>query len=192
MSLLETNLGGGAIPKRRGKVRDIYDLGEKLLLVASDRISAFDWVLPTGIPDKGRVLSGLSVCWFDLLKIPNHLITTELDAAGLDLTTAEREALLGRSMVVRKARVVPFECVVRGYLSGSAWKEYRTSGSVCGIGLPSGLVESQAIEPIFTPATKAQTGHDENVSFELMAHADESGGLSDRRQARPGTGLDPG
>jgi phosphoribosylaminoimidazole-succinocarboxamide synthase len=171
MNLLETNLGAGAFAKRRGKVRDIYDLGANLLLVATDRISAFDWVLPSAIPDKGRILTGLSVYWFERLKIPNHLITTNVDAAELELTAAEREALRGRSMVVRKARVVPFECVVRGYLSGSAWKEYRANGSVCGIKLPSGLVESEAIEPIFTPATKAQTGHDENVSFDVMAGA---------------------
>jgi phosphoribosylaminoimidazole-succinocarboxamide synthase len=169
MNLLETNIGAGAFAKRRGKVRDIYDLGEALLLVATDRISAFDWVLPSAIPDKGRALTGLSVYWFNLLQVPNHLITTDVDAAELKLAPEEREALLGRSMVVRKARVVPFECVVRGYLSGSAWKEYRASGSVCGIKLASGLVESQAIEPIFTPATKAQTGHDENVSFDSMA-----------------------
>jgi phosphoribosylaminoimidazole-succinocarboxamide synthase len=171
MTLLETNLGAGTVAKRRGKVRDVYDLGDRLLLVATDRISAFDWVLPDGIPEKGRVLTGLSVYWFDLLKIPNHLISTEVDAAGLVLTSAEHEALRGRSMVVRKARVVPFECVVRGYLSGSAWKEYRASGKVCGISLDPGLVESQAIEPIFTPATKALTGHDENVSFEFMARS---------------------
>ncbi len=171
MNLLETNLGSGAIPKRRGKVRDVYDLGERLLLVASDRISAFDWVLPNGIPDKGRVLTGLSSYWFDLLKIPNHMISTDVDAAELDLTPAEKEALRGRSMVVKKARVVPFECVVRGYLAGSAWKEYRATGEVCGISLGPGLVESQAIEPIFTPATKAPTGHDENVSFELLARS---------------------
>jgi phosphoribosylaminoimidazole-succinocarboxamide synthase len=128
-------------------------------------------VLPSAIPDKGRALSGLSVYWFDLLQIPNHLITTDVDAAELNLTPAEREDLQGRSMVVRKARVVPFECVVRGYLSGSAWKEYRATGSVCGIKLASGLVESQAIEPIFTPATKAQTGHDENISFDVMAES---------------------
>jgi phosphoribosylaminoimidazole-succinocarboxamide synthase len=169
VTLLETNLGAGTIPKRRGKVRDVYDLGDRLLLVATDRISAFDWVLPDGIPDKGRVLTALSVYWFNLLKVPNHLISTDVDAAGLALTELEHKALCGRSMVVRKARVVPFECVVRGFLSGSAWKEYRASGSVCGISLESGLVESQAIAPIFTPATKAQTGHDENVSFELMA-----------------------
>src|SRR6516162_6161294 len=107
MVLLETNLGGGKIPKRRGKVRDIYDLGETLLLVATDRISAFDWVLPSAIPDKGRVLTGLSVYWFDFLKIPHHLMTTDVDVLKMSLTPAEREALRGRSMVVRKARVVP-------------------------------------------------------------------------------------
>jgi phosphoribosylaminoimidazole-succinocarboxamide synthase len=171
MNLPESGLIAGTAPIRRGKVRDIYDLGDRLLLVASDRISAFDWVLPNAIPDKGRVLSGLSVYWFDLLKIPHHLITTDVAAAGLPLSDEERQALEGRSMVVRKAQVVPFECVVRGYLSGSAWKEYRSSGSVCGITLDRGLVESQAIEPIFTPATKAQTGHDENVSFDFMARS---------------------
>ena len=171
MSLLETNLGMGAIPKRRGKVRDVYDLGDRLLLVASDRISAFDWVLPNGIPDKGRVLTGLSIAWFERLNVANHLISSEVNDAGLELTSEEREALSGRSMVVRKARVVPFECVVRGYLSGSAWKEYRASGSVCGIVLKAGLVESDQIDPIFTPATKAETGHDENVSFQTMTKA---------------------
>ncbi len=170
MVLLETDLGGGKLPKRRGKVRDVYDLGETLLLVATDRISAFDWVLPNGIPDKGRVLTGLSVYWFELLEGAE---SPDLDrrrlAAGLELAPDELESLRGRSMLVKKARVVPFECVVRGYLSGSAWKEYRATGSVCGIPLPAGLVESQAIEPIFTPATKAETGHDENVSFDVMA-----------------------
>src|SRR4051812_8711337 len=114
MTLLETNLGSGAIPKRRGKVRDIYDLGDRLLLVATDRISAFDWVLPSGIPDKGRVLTGLSAYWFPHLEVPNHLIATEVDAVGLDLTPEERDALPGRVMLARKARVLPFECVVRG------------------------------------------------------------------------------
>ena len=147
MTLLETNLGSGAIPKRRGKVRDVYDLGDRLLLVATDRISAFDWVLPNGIPDKGRVLTGLSAYWFEHLKVPNHLISTDVDDAGLDLTAEERASLAGRSMLVRKARVVPFECVVRGYLSGSGWKEYRASGTVCGITLPPGLVESDADRP---------------------------------------------
>jgi phosphoribosylaminoimidazole-succinocarboxamide synthase len=169
MMLLETNLGSGAIPKRRGKVRDVYDLGDRMLLVATDRISAFDWVLPNGIPDKGRILTGLSAYWFRHLEIPNHLISTDVDAMHLDLTSEERDALRGRTMLVRKVRIVPFECVVRGYLAGSGWKEYRRSGSVCGIRLPAGLVEGSRIDPIFTPATKAETGHDENVSFEVMA-----------------------
>ena len=169
MTLLETNLEG--LPKRQGKVRDVYDLGDRLLLVATDRISAFDWVLPTGIPDKGRVLTALSTFWFDFLDVPNHLLSVVVEDAGLELDAEVRECLKGRSMVVRKARVVPFECVVRGYLSGSGWKEYRKTGSVCGIRLPAGLVESDRIEPIFTPATKAETGHDENVSFETMASA---------------------
>jgi phosphoribosylaminoimidazole-succinocarboxamide synthase len=169
MSLLETNLKQGRMAKRRGKVRDIYDLGEQLLLVATDRISAFDWVLPNGIPDKGRVLTGLSVYWFEHLKIPNHVVSTEIDDFNLELSAGEREAFAGRAMLVRKTRVVPFECVVRGYLSGSAWKEYRASGTVCGMALRPGLVESDQIDPIFTPATKAETGHDENVSLETMA-----------------------
>jgi phosphoribosylaminoimidazole-succinocarboxamide synthase len=121
MTLLETNVGSGSIPKRRGKVRDVYDLGNRLLLVATDRISAFDWVLPNGIPDKGRVLTGLSAFWFGRLKVANHLVSTDIDDAGLDLAADERESLIGRSTLVRRARVVPFECVVRGYLSGSAW-----------------------------------------------------------------------
>jgi phosphoribosylaminoimidazole-succinocarboxamide synthase len=171
MTLLETNIGSGSIAKRRGKVRDIYDLGENLLLVATDRISAFDWVLPTGIPDKGRVLTGLSAYWFKLLGVPHHLISTDIDDAGLRLPADQRESLEGRVMVAKKARVVPFECVVRAFLAGSAWKEYRSTGTVCGLPLPAGLVEGDAIEPIFTPATKAQAGHDENVSFETMASA---------------------
>src|SRR5215472_3048919 len=171
MTLLETDLGSGTIPKRRGKVRDVYDLGDRLLLVATDRISAFDWVLPNGIPDKGRVLTGLSAYWFQHLKVPSHFLSTEVDAIELDLTPGERDALRGRVMLVRKARVIPFECVVRGYLAGSAWKEYRESGTVCGITLSAGLVESERIDPIFTPATKAEAGHDENISFETMAGA---------------------
>src|SRR3954464_2019377 len=123
-SLLETNLGSGAIPLRRGKVRDVYDLGDRLLLVATDRISAFDWVLPTGIPDKGRVLTGLSAFWFGRLGAPHHLLSTDVDDAGLNLPDATRTALAGRSMIVHQAEVIPFECVVRGYLSGSAWREY--------------------------------------------------------------------
>ncbi len=159
-------------PVRRGKVRDVYDLGDRLLLVASDRISAYDWVLPTGIPDKGRVLTALSAFWFARLGVENHLISTDVDDAGLDLDPATREALDGRVMIGRKCEVVPFECVVRGYLSGSGWREYRRSGAVCGSPLPPGLVESDKLPaPIFTPATKAEAGHDENVSTDLMAKA---------------------
>lgn len=169
VTVRETNLRG--LPRRQGKVRDVYDLGDRLLLVATDRISAFDWVLPTGIPDKGRVLTALSAFWFGFLNVPNHLISLSLEDAGIELDPADREALRGRSMLVKKARVAPFECVVRGYLSGSGWKEYRKDGSICGVKLPPGLVESDRIEPIFTPATKAETGHDENVSFEVMANA---------------------
>jgi phosphoribosylaminoimidazole-succinocarboxamide synthase len=171
IALLQSNIRSGAIKQRSGKVRDIYDLGDKLLLVATDRISAFDWVMPNGVPDKGRILTGLSAYWFNHLKVANHLLSTDIDAAGLDLAPGERESLVGRVMVVSKARVVPFECVARGYLAGSAWKEYRASGTVCGNPLRSGLVESERIEPIFTPATKAASGHDENVSFETMAGA---------------------
>ncbi|MDG3005327.1 phosphoribosylaminoimidazolesuccinocarboxamide synthase [Paludisphaera mucosa] len=166
---LGTPLDG--LPKKQGKVRDVYDLGDRLLLVASDRISAFDWVLPTPIPDKGRVLSSLSEYWFERLGVPNHLISANVDDFPIALDDAARKALRGRAMLVRKAKVVPFECVVRGYLSGSGWKEYRKSGAVCGVRLPSGLVESDRIDPIFTPATKAETGHDENVSFDYMADA---------------------
>jgi phosphoribosylaminoimidazole-succinocarboxamide synthase len=171
MTLLDTYAETGLKPTRRGKVRDLYDLGDRLLLIATDRISAFDWVMPNGIPDKGRVLTGLSAFWFQRIKVPNHLISTEIDDIGLNLTSEQRESLLGRAMVARKARVIPFECVVRGYLSGSAWKEYRATGSVCGISLRPGLLESDRIELIFTPATKAETGHDENVSFETIARA---------------------
>lgn len=165
-TLLQTQLGG--LPVRRGKVRDIYDLGDALLIVASDRISAFDWVLPTGIPDKGRVLTGLTVHWLELLDVPNHLITTDLAEMGLPFEYDGLD-LKCRSMLVRKAEVVPIECVVRGYLAGSGWKEYCSSGTVCGLRLPAGLVESDRLpEPIFTPATKAESGHDENISFERM------------------------
>jgi phosphoribosylaminoimidazole-succinocarboxamide synthase len=164
----ETNFDGIS-PAARGKVRDIYDLGDKLLIVASDRLSAFDVVLPTGIPDKGRVLTQLSLFWFDLLRdvIPNHVLSaTEFSHEF----AAYREELTGRSMVVRKTRPLPIECVVRGYVSGSGWKDYRASGNICGLALPSGLQESDRLpEPIFTPATKAVTGHDENISFEQAA-----------------------
>ena len=158
---------------RRGKVRDVYDLGDHVLLVASDRISAFDWVLPTAIPDKGRVLTQLSRFWFDRLAaaapVGHHLVTCDVEAMRLP-EGASLERLAGRSMLCRKTRVVPFECVARGYLSGSGWKEYQSSGAVCGVPLPAGLIESDALpEPIFTPATKAEMGdHDENVAFDRM------------------------
>jgi phosphoribosylaminoimidazole-succinocarboxamide synthase len=165
-ALLESHLPG--VPVRRGKVRDVYDLGDKLLLVATDRISAFDWVMPTGIPDKGRILTQLSKFWFETLPVPNHVIST--DIASIDLPPGcDRDALAGRTTIVKKCRVVPVECVVRGYLEGSGWKEYQRAQSVCGIKLPAGLVQcSKLPEPIFTPATKAEQGHDENISFEEM------------------------
>lgn len=165
-AVLETQLS--AYPVRRGKVRDVYDLGDSLLMVSTDRISAFDWVLPSGIPDKGRILTQISAFWFSYLQTPHHLLRMELD--GIELPPSMSvETLRGRSMIVRKADVVPIECVVRGYLDGSGWKEYKQSGKVCGIQLPSGLVQcSQLEEPIFTPATKEQSGHDINISFERM------------------------
>jgi phosphoribosylaminoimidazole-succinocarboxamide synthase len=166
MTVLQTSLPGIAV--RRGKVRDIYDLGDCLLLVSTDRISAFDWVLPTGIPDKGRVLTGLSTFWFDHLKTPNHLLTTDVEEMDLP-SGVDRRELAGRTMLVRKTSVVPIECVVRGYLAGSGWKEYRQSGTVCGLKLPPGLRQSDCLpEPIFTPATKEDSGHDINISFGEM------------------------
>jgi phosphoribosylaminoimidazole-succinocarboxamide synthase len=164
--VLETSLD--RLPVRRGKVRDIYDLGEQLLLVSTDRISAFDWVLPVGIPDKGRVLTQLSAFWFDYLREPNHLLSTDVDTFDLP-PGVDRASLAGRSMLVRKCKVVPIECVVRGYLSGSGWSEYKKSQTVCALPLPAGLVESDKLEsPIFSPATKEETGHDINISFERM------------------------
>jgi phosphoribosylaminoimidazole-succinocarboxamide synthase len=153
---------------RRGKVRDVYDLGDRLLIVTTDRISAFDVVLPTPIPDKGRVLTQLSLFWFDMLKgvVPNHIDTGGAPVPALD----SRPELHGRSMVVVKTDPFPVECVVRGYLVGSGWKDYRATGSVCGIKLPAGMKESDRLEtPLFTPSTKAEEGHDENISFERMA-----------------------
>src|SRR5437868_9392254 len=165
--LLQSEVPG--VPCRRGKVRDVYDLGDRLVLVATDKISAFDWVLPTGIPDKGRVLTALTLFWLDHLGVPNHLLDTGPAAMGPEFAAAAG-VLRGRTMLVRKAEVVPIECVVRGYLAGSGWKEYRRDGKVCGIALPSGLRESQQLpEPVFTPATKEETGHDINISFAQMA-----------------------
>jgi len=161
----------GLRPDAQGKVRDLYDLGDRLLLVASDRISAFDFVLPDPIPFKGEVLTKLSLFWFDLLGdvVPNHLLSA--DVADLPEEYASHaEWLRGRFMLVKKASVYPVECIVRGYLAGSGWNEYRRQGTVCGIGLPDGLVESSRLEaPLFTPSTKAEIGdHDENISFEQM------------------------
>ncbi|HZA53659.1 MAG TPA: phosphoribosylaminoimidazolesuccinocarboxamide synthase [Candidatus Udaeobacter sp.] len=155
----------------RGKVRDIYDLGDRLLLVASDRISAFDVVLPSVIPDKGKILTALSVYWFDLMKdiVPHHLITTHVDEFPA-VCHPHRAKLEGRSMLVKKSAPAPVECIVRGYISGSGWKEYRETGAVCGIILPKGLAEASRLEePIFTPSTKAPVGaHDVNISFDQM------------------------
>jgi phosphoribosylaminoimidazole-succinocarboxamide synthase len=152
----------------RGKVRDIYKLGELLLLVATDRISAFDVVLPNGIPEKGRVLTQISIYWFEQMKdiIQNHIVVTEVRDFPEKLNKYA-DILEGRSMLVKKALQVPVECVVRGYLSGSGWKEYKNGGTVCGIRLPKGLVESSRLdEPIFTPSTKAAIGHDINIAFQ--------------------------
>jgi phosphoribosylaminoimidazole-succinocarboxamide synthase len=159
----------GLTPAARGKVRDIYDLGDKLLIVATDRLSAFDVILPTPIPDKGRVLTQLSLFCFNLLKdvIPNHVLSSTDFPAPFDKFTDD---LAGRSMVVRKTKPLPIECVVRGYVSGSGWREYSATGKICSIALPSGLRESDRLPaPIFTPATKAASGHDENISFEKAA-----------------------
>lgn len=168
-ALLSSVLPG--MKPRQGKVRDVYDFGDRLLFVASDRISAFDWVLPNGIPDKGRVLTQISKFWFDLLGVRNHLLSMDPTTLPLPAGT-DVESLVGRSMVVEKAQILPIECVVRGYLVGSGWKEYQQSGTVCGIPLPAGLRQADKLpEPIFTPATKAESGHDENISFDLMVAA---------------------
>jgi len=169
MSVIQETNFPGIKPAARGKVRDIYDLGDKLLIVATDRLSAFDVVMPTPIPDKGKVLNQISLFWFDLLKdiVPNHVLSSTEFPAPFDKF---RDQLTGRAMLVKKTQPLPIECVVRGYLSGSGWKEYQSTGKVCGIALRSGLVESDKLpEPIFTPATKAASGHDENIPFERAA-----------------------
>src|SRR2546423_1043687 len=146
-------------PCRRGKVRDVYDVGDQLVIVATDRISAFDWVLPTGIPDKGRVLTSMTLFWLEYLAVPNHLVSIDVKSMP-EPFAAQADLLQGRTMLVRKAEVVPIECVVRGSLAGSGWKESRKSGTVCGLRITAGLVESQQLpEPIFTPSTKAESGH---------------------------------
>jgi len=157
---------------KKGKVRNVYDLGGQLLMVATDRISCFDFILATPIPDKGKILTQVSLFWFSLLKdiVENHLISTNLE--DLPDSVEDKNKLKGRFMITKKCEVIPFECVVRGYLSGSGWKEYKAKQSVCGIELPTGLEESSKLaEPLFTPATKAETGHDENVSFDYMKNS---------------------
>lgn len=163
--VLETNLEGLTL-QRRGKVRDVYDLGDTLLIVATDRISAFDYVLGSGIPDKGKVLTQLSAFWFDHLGdlVPHHVLAVDVDTFPA-VTRPHRDILRGRSMLVKKTDPLPIECVARGYLSGSGWKDYQRTGSVCGVALPAGLHDSDRLPAaIFTPATKAESGHDENIS----------------------------
>ena len=155
-----------------GKVRDVYSVGDDLLIVATDRISAFDCILPQGIPGKGRVLTQMSLFWFDFLRgvVPNHVITADVECITPPTCSAYRDQLEGRSMLVKRCRMEPIECVARGYVSGSGWKDYKKTGAICGIPLPAGLLESDKLpEPIFTPATKAESGHDENISFEAAA-----------------------
>ena len=156
----------------RGKVRDVYDLGDRLLMVASDRISAFDVVMPTPIPDKGRLLNGLSLFWFEKLEaiVPNHVVTTDL--SGLDLDNTERAWLAGRAVIVKKAKVLPIECIARGYLAGSGWNDYQATGAISGIALPAGLAQADRLpEAIFTPSTKAQIGtHDVTIDFAEAEH----------------------
>jgi phosphoribosylaminoimidazole-succinocarboxamide synthase len=167
--LMETSLPGVALHKR-GKVRDVYELGDQLLIVATDRLSAFDVVLPTGIPGKGILLTQMSLFWFRRLAdvIPNHVVTADVGEYPAELKRF-RDQLEGRSMIVLRTDVLPVECVVRGYITGSGWKDYKATGSVCGIALRPGLRESDRLEPpIFTPATKAETGHDENIPYETM------------------------
>ena len=167
--LYETNFAQLKIFKK-GKVRDVYDLDDKLLIIASDRISCFDVVIPTPIPDKGKILTKVSLFWFSFLKdvVPNHIISTDVNDLPSSIADS-KDVLEGRFMIAKKCKVIPFECVVRGYLSGSGWKEYKNNRSVCGIRLPDNLKESDKLtEPIFTPATKAESGHDENISFDYM------------------------
>ena len=168
-TITETHLSSARL-SRRGKVRELYDLGTSLLLVASDRISAFDVVLAPGIPDKGKLLTQLSNFWFRKFDdVENHILETDIARFPEELR-ADEPLLAGRSVIVKKCEVIPFECVARGYIAGSGWSEYKKTGRVCGIPLPSGLREADRLaEPIFTPATKAETGHDENISFETMA-----------------------
>ncbi len=182
-ALLQTSLN---FPVRRGKVRDVYDFGDEVLLVSTDRISAFDWILPSGIPDKGRVLTQIAAFWFERLGEENHLITVDVEKMScLDgVDPSVKSDLAGRSTLCKKSRVFPVECIVRGCLTGSGWKEYQKSRTICGVQLPDGLQESVRLEtPIFTPTTKAEEGHDENVTFDEMCNligADAAVELRDR------------
>jgi len=155
----------------RGKVRDIYDAGDFLVIVTTDRLSAFDYILPTPIPDKGRVLTQITIFWLDLLRdiVPNHFVTAQVDEYPIQFRPY-RDQLEGRSMLVRRARMIDVECVARGYISGSGWRDYKSAGAICGIALPPGLRESDRLpRPLFTPASKAQSGHDENISFDNVS-----------------------
>jgi len=179
--VLQTNIPGVPEPKR-GKVRDIYDLGDKLLIVVTDRISAFDVIMPNGIPDKGVVLNQISLYWFKQMDviISNHIISTDISTLPEPFRKA-KDQLENRSMIVKKAKPLPAECIVRGYLTGSGLKEYQKTGKVCGIELPKGMVESSRIaEPIFTPSTKAEEGHDLNISFEEMKKLLKDDGLAEK------------
>lgn len=179
--VLQTHIPNAPEPKR-GKVRDIYDLGDKLLIVVTDRISAFDVIMPNGIPDKGVVLNQISLYWFKQVEgiIPNHIVSTDISTLPEAFHKAQ-DQLVHRSMIVKKAQPLPAECIVRGYLTGSGLKEYQKTGKVCGIELPKGLVESSRIaEPIFTPSTKAEQGHDLNISFEEMKAILKDGSLAEK------------
>ncbi len=179
--VLQTNIPGVPPPKR-GKVRDIYDLGDKLLIVVTDRLSAFDVVMPNGIPDKGVVLNQISLYWFKQVEkiIPNHILSTDISTLPGPYQRA-KDQLVNRSMIVKKAKPLAAECIVRGYLSGSGLKDYQKTGKICGIDLPKGLVESSRIpKPIFTPSTKAEAGHDINISFEKMKEILKDGALAEK------------
>ncbi len=168
--VIETQLPGLTL-LNRGKVRDLYDLGDHLLIVTTDRVSAFDVILPNAIPGKGAVLTAMSQFWFDLLSdiVPHHLVTTDVDAMG-PAVAAHRDVLRGRSMLVKRAQPILAECVVRGFITGSGWKDYLSSGEICGIPIRAGMQQAETFDtPLFTPATKAETGHDENIDFETFA-----------------------
>ena len=170
VAVTQTQLEGLSL-LNRGKVRDLYDLGDHLLIVTTDRVSAFDVILPTPIPGKGAILTAMSEFWFGLLRdiVPHHLVSTDVEAMG-PLVAPHREVLRGRSMMVRKAQPIPAECVVRGFITGSGWKDYLASGEICGIPIRAGMQQAQPFdEVLFTPATKAETGHDENIDFETFS-----------------------